>query len=119
MYWPLYQKSKAKDIISIPMKLLIAAIGIFVVVILADRAMSKIGSKSDFFTYDLSQPGGGEWNGINLRLAKWHVAKLAIEDNWLIGVGPGNTTFILDTYYEKVGFTYALQLHSVFGCQTG
>jgi len=106
-----YYLYKAKDVISIRMKLLIAVIGIFVVVTLADRAISKIGSKADFFTYDLSQPGGGEWNGINLRLAKWHVAKLAIKDNWVIGVGPGNTTSTLDTYYEKVGFTYALQLH--------
>jgi O-antigen ligase len=106
-----YYLYRAKEIISIPMKLLIAAISILVVVILADRAISKIGSKADLFTYDLSQPGGGEWNGINLRLAKWHVAKLAIKDNWLIGVGPGNTIPTLDIYYEKVGFAYALQLH--------
>jgi len=106
-----YYLYKAKEIISIPMKLLIAVIAVFFVMILADRAISKIGAKADFFTYDLSQPGGGEWNGINLRLAKWHVAKLAIKDNWLIGVGPGKTISTLDTYYEKVGFTYALQLH--------
>jgi O-antigen ligase len=106
-----YYLYKAKDRISIPMKLIIVVIGVFFVMILAERAITKIGSKADFFTYDLSQPGGGEWNGFNLRLAKWHVAKLAIKDNWLIGVGPGNTTPTLDTYYEKIGFTYALQLH--------
>jgi O-antigen ligase len=106
-----YYLYKAKEMISMRMKLIVAAMGIAVVVILADRAVSKIGSKADFFTYDLSQPGGGEWNGVNLRLAKWDVAILAIKDHWLIGVGPGNTTPTMDTYYEKIGFNYALQLH--------
>jgi O-antigen ligase len=107
----IYYLYKAKDRISIPMKLAVVVAGVFFVMILADRAVNKIGSKAEFFTYDLSQPGGGEWNGINLRLAKWNVAALAIKDNWLVGVGPGNTTPTLDGYYEKVGFSYALQQH--------
>lgn len=107
----IYVLHKAKNIISRPMKVIAGTIGIIFIVISADRAITKIGSKADFFSYDFSQPGGGEWNGINLRLAKWHVAKLAIMDNWLVGVGPGNTTPTLNTYYEKVGFSYALQQH--------
>lgn len=107
----IYYLYKAKDRISMRMKIAIVVVGAFFVIVLADRAITKIGSKAEFFTYDLSQPGGGEWNGINLRLAKWNVAKLAIKDNWLIGVGPGNTTPTLDGYYEKVGFSYALQQH--------
>lgn len=110
-FFTIYFLYKEKERIGRPKKIIIGIMGILLVIILGNQAISKIGSKADFFTYDISQPGGGEWNGINLRLAKWDVAKLAIKDNWLIGVGPGNTVSTLDTYYEKVGFTYALQLH--------
>jgi len=106
-----YYLYKAKEHINTKSKIGIAIIGIALISILGIRAMSKIGSKADFFTYDLSQPGGGEWNGINLRLAKWNVAKMVIADHWRWGVGPGNTSSTLDKYYEKVGFNYALQLH--------
>ncbi len=106
-----YYLYKSKERINTKSKIGIAIIGIALISILGDTAISKIGSKADFFTYDLSQPGGGEWNGINLRLAKWHVANMAIADHWILGVGPGNTGSTLDKYYEKVSFNYALQLH--------
>jgi len=107
----IYYLFKSRNAISTKLKIIIFIIGAILVSSLTYRAISKIGSKADFFTYDLSEPGGGEWNGINLRLAKWHVAKMAIKDHWLLGVGPGNTVTTLDKYYEKVGFNYALQLH--------
>jgi len=107
----IYHLFKAREKVSGKLKWVIFITGVVVVSLLTYRAVDKIGSKANFFTYDLSQPGGGEWNAINLRLAKWHVAKMTIKDHWFLGVGPGNTVSTLDKYYEKVGFDYALQLH--------
>jgi O-antigen ligase len=106
-----YYLHKAKDRVSIPMKTLIAIIAILLVSFLSYRTINKVGMKADYFTYDITQPGDGEWNSINLRLAKWDVAKMAIRDHWLWGVGPGNTTSTLDEIYKDIGFEYALQLH--------
>lgn len=111
MLCTVYYLHQAKDQISATGKILIAVVGIFLASAIGYRAINKIGSKSDFFSYDLSQPGGGEWNAINLRLAKWDVAKMAISEHWAIGVGPGNTISALDSYYKNAGFNYALQLH--------
>lgn len=106
-----YHLYKSKDHISRSSKIIIAIVGLLLVGTLSYRAIDKIGSKASFFSYDISQPGGGEWNAINLRIAKWHVAKQAIAEHWALGVGPGNTISTLDYYYKKAGFDYALQLH--------
>lgn len=106
-----YYLYRARKHVSNLLKWSIPFITIVLVAVLAYRAIDKIGQKAGFFTYDFSEPGGGNWNAINLRLAKWDVAQMAIKDHWLLGVGPGNIISTLDTYYERVGFDYALQLH--------
>lgn len=106
-----YYLHRARKQISRTLKWTIPIIAIILVSLLAYRAIDKIGSKASFFSYDFSEPGGGNWNAINLRLAKWEVAKMAIKDHWLLGVGPGNIINTLDIYYKKVGFDYALRLH--------
>ena len=106
-----YYLYQARKNVSRSVKWVVPIIAFIIVAVLSYRAIDKIGSKASFFTYDFSEPGGGNWNAINLRLAKWDVAQMAIKDHWLLGVGPGNIISTLDTYYEKVGFSYALQLH--------
>jgi O-antigen ligase len=106
-----YYLYKAKEQLSKKVLIPIVVIGAILVSALAMRAVGKIGSKASYFSYDLSQPGGGEWNALNLRLAKWNVAKTAISDHWVLGVGPGNLVTTLDKYYKNIGFDYALQLH--------
>lgn len=107
----IYHLRRARNEISTLKKVAIGLVGVILISVLSIRALNKIGSRADYFTYDLSQPGGGDWNAVNLRLAKWHVANIAIRNHWIWGVGPGNTIKTMDKYYEDVGFVYALQLH--------
>ena len=102
---------KNHNTISVKLKGLISIFTLALVVALGLIAFNKIGSKASYFEYDLSEPGGGNWNSINLRLAKWNAATSAVADNWLIGVGPGNTETTMDNKYRELGFEYALQLH--------
>jgi len=93
-------------------RLALIVIGMVAVsVILAVRVDQKIGQRGSLFSYDYSQPGGGSWNVVNLRLAKWTVATEAIRNHWLAGVGPGNLYSTLDRYYKLHNFRFALREH--------
>jgi O-antigen ligase len=106
-----YYLIKHGSALSLKFKLAIGAIAILLTLGLGYQALDKIGNKASYFSYDLSEPGGGNWNAINLRLAKWHAASLAVSEHWVLGVGPGNTAAIIDDIYSRIGFEYALQLH--------
>jgi O-antigen ligase len=107
----IYYLAKYSSSVSLRAKVILPIIAIFLIATLGMRAYKKIGFKANYFTYDLAEPGGGNWNAINLRLAKWDATLIAIKNNWLLGVGPGNTEHIMDKTYKNIGFDYALQLH--------
>ena len=102
---------KISDKISWPQKAGVLVILLLVVAALGYRVVDKIGQRGDLFAYDLSEPGGGNWNAFNLRKAKWDIAAEAIKDHWLLGVGPGNVIAELDRYYRKHNFVFALSQH--------
>jgi len=94
------------------LRISIAIIGLTVLFsTLSYRVVEKVGNRGNFFDYDFTEPGGGQWNVFNLRKAKWDVASEAIADHWLIGVGPGKIYEVLDEYYKKHNFNFALNEH--------
>lgn len=75
------------------------------------RVLDKIGDRGNFLSYNFTEPGGGQWNVVNLRIAKWDITLRAISEHWLSGIGPGNIHPILDSYYNKYNFKVALIEH--------
>jgi O-antigen ligase len=68
---------------------------------LADKKLTEI----DF----TAGPHTGQWNALNIRLAKWTCVWDVIEQNWLIGVGTGDVEVELVETYEKREFTIGIE----------
>lgn len=107
-FFHLYKARKALGIIRIS---IVMSVMILLLFAFGYRVVQKFGNRGNFLTYDFAEPGGGQWNVLNLRKAKWDIASEAISDHWVIGVGPGNIHRVLDTYYKKHNFTFALTQH--------
>ena len=82
------------------------------VVLFSAMIIYKTDVKESLLEYDMQDnPPRGNWNALNLRLAKWDVAAQIISNHWVLGVGPGNLEETLDIYYEQNSFKFALLHH--------
>ena len=89
-----------------------AAIGLVVILSFGTMIVNKFNFKDSVLSYDMEDEyPNANWNSLNLRLAKWEISFQVLEEVWLFGVGPGNIIDILDVYYEKNNFRFALQQH--------
>ena len=76
------------------------------------RVFDKMAIKESLLEYDMEElPPVANWNPVNLRLAQWEIATQIIRDNWFLGVGPGNLNAVLQDYYERNKFHFALTSH--------
>jgi len=74
--------------------------------------INKFSAKDSILSYNMEDEyPDANWNSLNLRLAKWEISRQVLREAWLFGVGPGNIIEVLDTYYEKNNFHFALQQH--------
>jgi len=67
---------------------------------------NKIGIDENFFRYNISEMPPGNWNALNLRLAKWEITGQLLKDHWLIGVGTGDMHAVLQQYYLENEFYF-------------
>jgi len=95
--------------------LLVASIIIMLIgIVFSYNIYNKLDIKEHFFSYEMStlpdRIGSGEnnWNPLNIRLAIWENSLEVIQDHWLLGVGPGNMSDVLGTYYTKNNFSFGM-----------
>jgi len=70
------------------------------------KELKEIGSGHTIML-DRDSSLGGNWGGINLRLAIWKCSLDIVKGNWLIGVGTGDVQEALQRSYENRKFYFA------------